>query len=338
MPNLPSINNSHTLILGFDGLEHIEFPYLSNVQKLVGLFNIPSDLQVVYVQPTYGKFNEWRANAGSRLYAMITNKLDKIFDLYIAYHILEAYKFLVRNYHPGDQIFFFGFARGAYVARALAGMLCKVGLLLKCHISHLPRGYDLYCDESQYALKPARLFKAAYCKKETLPSIGYNIRQPFLFSIGHETIQVFRQALSLDDKRAMQHMAGALQTNVKEVWFVGNHTDIGGGSMPYDSDYALSNISLRWMIREIVGQGHHKLFRTNLHPVEQRLYPIPPPSQQNPLDLNDLRQGVENTNSGHGRVMPTNPLFHNSVQTYMTNNPLYQPKAVYVHGTENYVS
>jgi uncharacterized protein (DUF2235 family) len=39
---------------------------------------------------------------------MITNKLDKIFDLYIAYHILEAYKFLVRNYHPGDQIFFFG--------------------------------------------------------------------------------------------------------------------------------------------------------------------------------------------------------------------------------------
>jgi hypothetical protein len=142
--------------------------------------------------------------------------------------------------------------------------------------------------------------------------------------------------------------------------------DIGGGSMPYDSDYALSNISLRWMIHEIVGQGHHKLFRTNLHPVEQRLYPIPPPSQQSqpipqglsdPLDLNDLRQGIEkwvpsfsrgtlsidddaydSTNSGHGRVMPTNPLFHNSVQTYMTKNPLYQPKAVYVHGTENYVS
>jgi hypothetical protein len=45
----------------------------------------------------------------------------------------------------------------------------------------------------------------------------------------------------------------------------------------------------------------------------------------------------DSNNSGHGRVVPANPLFHDSVRTFMTRNPLYTPKAVYVPGTERYV-
>lgn len=38
-------------------------------------------------------------------------------------------QFLMRYYTPGDDIFFFGFSRGAYTARFLAEMLDSVGLL-----------------------------------------------------------------------------------------------------------------------------------------------------------------------------------------------------------------
>ncbi|KAL4746447.1 hypothetical protein BDW72DRAFT_197660 [Aspergillus terricola var. indicus] len=44
-------------------------------------------------------------------------------------HVMGGYKFLMRYYCPGDQIYFFGFSRGAYVARFLAEMLDRIGLL-----------------------------------------------------------------------------------------------------------------------------------------------------------------------------------------------------------------
>ena len=41
--------------------------------------------------------------------------------------VLQSYLFLVHNYRPGDQIFLFGFSRGAYTVRVLAGLIHKVG-------------------------------------------------------------------------------------------------------------------------------------------------------------------------------------------------------------------
>ncbi|KAK4541291.1 hypothetical protein LTR36_008207 [Oleoguttula mirabilis] len=43
--------------------------------------------------------------------------------------VCEAYTFLVNNYGPGDEIFIFGFSRGAYTARSLASFICQIGLL-----------------------------------------------------------------------------------------------------------------------------------------------------------------------------------------------------------------
>lgn len=44
-------------------------------------------------------------------------------------HLLTLFQFLMRYYTPGDDIYFFGFSRGAYTARFLAEMLDHVGLL-----------------------------------------------------------------------------------------------------------------------------------------------------------------------------------------------------------------
>jgi uncharacterized protein (DUF2235 family) len=43
--------------------------------------------------------------------------------------IIEAYTWLVQNFEDGDEIFIFGFSRGAYTARSLSGLICKCGVL-----------------------------------------------------------------------------------------------------------------------------------------------------------------------------------------------------------------
>jgi len=43
--------------------------------------------------------------------------------------IIWAYEWLIDNYNPGDQLFIFGFSRGAYTARSLSGLIGKCGLL-----------------------------------------------------------------------------------------------------------------------------------------------------------------------------------------------------------------
>ena len=46
-------------------------------------------------------------------------------------NVLAAYAFLVQNWREGDQIYLFGFSRGAYTVRVLAGLIHKVGLIAR---------------------------------------------------------------------------------------------------------------------------------------------------------------------------------------------------------------
>ncbi|HEX4892255.1 MAG TPA: DUF2235 domain-containing protein, partial [Hyphomicrobiaceae bacterium] len=43
--------------------------------------------------------------------------------------ILSGYKRLVESYEPGDEIYIFGFSRGAFQARSLGGLIAQVGVL-----------------------------------------------------------------------------------------------------------------------------------------------------------------------------------------------------------------
>jgi uncharacterized protein (DUF2235 family) len=47
----------------------------------------------------------------------------------ISAHISECYGFICDNWQVGDEIFLFGFSRGAYTARAIATLITDVGLL-----------------------------------------------------------------------------------------------------------------------------------------------------------------------------------------------------------------
>ncbi|RDW89514.1 hypothetical protein BP6252_01546 [Coleophoma cylindrospora] len=79
----------------------------------------------------------------------------------LAVNVIEAYNFIVLNYSPGDEIFCFGFSRGAYTARAVAGLIGDIGIMEPRNMQDFPEVYDLYKKhipkkETGYVQKPFR--------------------------------------------------------------------------------------------------------------------------------------------------------------------------------------
>lgn len=62
----------------------------------------------------------------------------------LAENVIEAYNFIVLNYSPGDEIFCFGFSRGAYTARAVAGLVTDIGVIQPIHMQIFPEIYRAY--------------------------------------------------------------------------------------------------------------------------------------------------------------------------------------------------
>jgi hypothetical protein len=62
----------------------------------------------------------------------------------LAVNVIEAYNFIVLNYSPGDEIFCFGFSRGAYTARAVAGLVADIGIMEPRQMQIFPEIYDIY--------------------------------------------------------------------------------------------------------------------------------------------------------------------------------------------------
>lgn len=62
----------------------------------------------------------------------------------LAENVIEAYNFIVMNYELGDEIFCFGFSRGAYTARAVAGLVSDIGVMKPIHMQFFPTLYRTY--------------------------------------------------------------------------------------------------------------------------------------------------------------------------------------------------
>jgi uncharacterized protein (DUF2235 family) len=124
------------------------------------------DEQMIYYQPGIGT---WTAPG---IHGTIQRWVAKTVDLAIAYflpdHVMRGYEFLMDNHLPGDKICMFGFSRGAYTARALAGMLHCVGLLPKGNIEQVPFAYRIYKNNSDLAGN----FKTTFCKSVEIEFMG----------------------------------------------------------------------------------------------------------------------------------------------------------------------
>jgi uncharacterized protein (DUF2235 family) len=192
-------------------------------------------------------------------------------------NIMDGYRFLVHNYDDDDQLFFFGFSRGAYTARSLAGFIRNCGILKREHASKIPDAYRLYRKRTR-ASRPdepesvrfRRDFAVANITRiefvgawDTVGALGIPVpfwgtlnEQEFLF---HDTepskiVQHARHAVSIDENR--EDFAPVLwsdkpNVDIQQVWFAGAHSDIGGGYR----ERGLSDCASQWMLNEAQALG-----------------------------------------------------------------------------------
>jgi len=197
------------LILCFDGTGDQFDGDNSNIVQLFSLLkrDDPSR-QLVYYQSGIGTYTipqiakPWMANLQKTLDAMMGKHLNA--------HIMAGYEFLMQHFQSGDKIFLFGFSRGAYTARALAGMIHKVGLLPPGNHQQVPFAYNMYKKDTKQGWDMSTEFKKTFSIDvdiefvgvwDTVASVGIVPRRmPFTKSNSH--VRYFRHAISLDERRA----------------------------------------------------------------------------------------------------------------------------------------
>jgi uncharacterized protein (DUF2235 family) len=238
----------------------------SNVVKLYQMLVLDA-FQVAYYHPGVGTMGA--RSALTRVGKLWTKVLGLAFGYGASDNVADAYQFLMRNFKPGDQVYVFGFSRGAYTARALCGMLRMVGLLREDNEGLIPYAIRMV-KSKQPDFAVAAKFKRTFsreCKPhfvgvwDTVTSMGwiYNpVRFPFTKTAKNPDFNIVRHAISIDERRAFfrQNLFGPPNNpaqSVEEVWFAGVHSDVGG-SYP-EPESQLSKLALRWMLCEALPAG-----------------------------------------------------------------------------------
>ncbi|KIO29821.1 hypothetical protein M407DRAFT_226348 [Tulasnella calospora MUT 4182] len=205
-PTLPP----KTLILCFDGTSNSFSDENTNVVRLFNaLEKHKTGKQMCYYQPGIGTYLAPTAGWSPSLQSA-AKLMDMAFAWYLDWHIMGGYKFLMENFSDGDNICLFGFSRGAYTARCLAGMLHKVGLLPKSNEEQIPFAYKKYKDSTPNGKVNAKGFKCTFSRDveieflgvwDTVGSVGLFSRH-LPFTASNTIVRTFRHALALDEHRA----------------------------------------------------------------------------------------------------------------------------------------
>lgn len=271
---------SKRIIICCDGTGNEIDDHHSNVMKLCRVLK-KSDQQLVYYDPglgTLGAHNDW---------ARTKQSIEKVAGLVLGYgldrNVLNAYQFLVDNYQSGDTLYFYGFSRGAYTVRVLAGFINAIGLLRPEQSNLCPYAYTAYKQIDQ-----AKTFESIRLYEQSLrpqhPSIRFlglwdtvssiivprkdrlfiPSRRRLAFTASNPSVQSVRHALALDERRTMFQpylwnkeetywgnpfkTGTAVAQDLNQTWFAGVHSDIGGGYK--ESASGLAKITLDWMIQQ----------------------------------------------------------------------------------------
>ncbi|CAZ85424.1 unnamed protein product [Tuber melanosporum] len=198
-------------------------------------------------------------------------------------NVREAYGFLAHNYHPGDTIHLFGFSRGAYTARSICGLVCRIGILTKKGMDNFYQVYQDYQAKKFRSQSAVAEFQAreggslvipnvrvkTICCWDTVGSLGIpstgvpiigdwiagNEQEKYGF---HDTdlsprVDNAFHALALDEHRGpftptLWKKTDDTPVNLKQCWFPGVHTNVGGG---YE-DQEIADMTLSWMIQQLL--------------------------------------------------------------------------------------
>ena len=299
---------ARNIIICCDGTGNEISENISNVLKLYRCLRKTEKTeprQLVFYDPGVGTLarpNPWRK---------LQQDFSAILGLATGYglddKVLGSYRFLVEHYREGDQIYLFGFSRGAYTVRVLAGLIHKVGLISPEQVNLAGSGLTSYkqfssdsadepglkqftdggsdedgplpADRDDQAAQFARILSTRWPTVrfvgvwDTVASVivprpdrfYWPSFEELAFTLHNPSVKTFRQAISIDERRAMFRLKkwdqpqtfnfnrfsatnNSEPQDILQVWFAGVHSDIGGGYPERES--GLSKYPLLWMIDE----------------------------------------------------------------------------------------
>ncbi|KAF9269485.1 hypothetical protein L218DRAFT_850151 [Marasmius fiardii PR-910] len=208
-PIIPPEHLHRTLIVCFDGTGDQFDGDNSNIVQFVSLLKKDDrSKQMVYYQAGIGTYTS--PTIATPLLSAVSKTLDQAVALNLDAHVMDGYEFLMQNYFAGDRICIFGFSRGAYTARSLAGMIHKVGLLPADNWQQVPFAYKMYTRTDQPGWEQSNAFKKAFSVDVTIDFVGVwdtvdsvgLIPKRLPFTTSNTIIRTFRHAISLDERRA----------------------------------------------------------------------------------------------------------------------------------------
>ena len=287
MTEQPQSPGGKRIVLCFDGTaDQIGAGNLTNVAKLFEMLekNDPAS-QLSYYDPGVGTLAP--AAAHSALHRKLSLLFERAFGLGLKDNVGQAYRYVMQHWRPGDSLYIFGFSRGAYTARALAGMLLRPGLMRPGSENLLPyavekyaiNGYFTQADYDDWAE-----FARAFCWRtdgeplfstvhqnspnqvwqyavpvaylglwDTVKAAGFlrfdTLQWPYTRSLPN--VARIRHAVSIDEHRRpyREYLVERHPLGLEERWFAGVHADVGG-TFP---DHRLATIALKWIVDGVVG-------------------------------------------------------------------------------------
>ena len=268
--------------------------------------------------------------------------------------VQDGYQFLSYVWDPGDEIYIFGFSRGAYTARSLSGMIASFGVPTKNLDNLTTRGiFNVYriTDHAARVAAKAQLVDQYGLTDVTVRMVGVwdtvgalgipghlfssfdESKYGFLDTTLSPCIENAYHAISVDERRSS--FVPTLWTNpdgtprandnkVKQVWFPGVHCDVGGSY----AERGLSNITLRWMIDSARSCG--------LMFDETRVAAQLAPKPYNPLDVAHDEWKLIPWGMAKSRTIPANAVMSNTVKLRMANAATNYKPSNYASGA-NYL-
>ncbi|KAH7407997.1 sporulation associated protein [Cadophora sp. MPI-SDFR-AT-0126] len=324
-----SPSNQRRLVLCFDGTGN-KFqgsPSDTNIVKLFQMLDRSDPNQFHYYQPGIGTYSEGNHSKPQTYLASIAASISAAVDQGVGTsfvdHVVAGYRFLMRYYQVGDAIYIFGFSRGAYTARFLAEMVHTIGLLSQGNeeLIHFAwetfsefqkcRGDDSKSEKVQEHEQFMVKFKQTFCRQsvkihflglfDCVNSVGQfevPLGQKSFTYIPRSSATHVRHAVSIHERRlkfkpALFRMDNKdLANDTIEMWFAGNHADVGGGwDLEEGQKTLLSDTPLLWMLEEL-----QKLPRTN-HKLSFRNTSIP--NTQDTVSPNTRYSYPERPKSGY---------------------------------------
>jgi uncharacterized protein (DUF2235 family) len=235
---------------------------VSDVEKQEG-----EQAQLMHYEPGVGTSPDERLIGGA-------------FGYGLSHNIRNGYRFLAQNYTPGDRVFLFGFSRGAYTARSLAGLIHNCGILRAECVDQADAAFAFYRDRTNQTHPKtiaSHIFRDMYSYADskvffigvwdTVGALGIPEQIPGWEELSkvftgweklwgfHDTelspeVEFAYHALAIDEERPPYEPTLWTQADtadgqtLEQVWFSGVHSEIGGGT----SDSALSDIPFLWMV------------------------------------------------------------------------------------------